>query len=55
MSEKNKFSEGYRQEALELLAAVEESILEIKETREKNGKPGAGTIFPQPPISEPMS
>lgn len=31
MSEKNKFSEGYRQEAQELLVQVEESILDIEE------------------------
>ncbi|WP_022667499.1 chemotaxis protein CheA [Desulfospira joergensenii] len=34
MSEENKFSEGYRQEALELLVVVEESILDIEENPE---------------------
>ncbi len=34
MSEENKFSEGYRQEAQELLVQVEESILDIEENPE---------------------
>ncbi len=34
MSEENKFSEGYRQEALELLVQVEESILDLEENPE---------------------